>query len=42
MSYSELAYFEGAAFQHIVAWQERQRLTRIRQQAFEAVRRRKA
>ena len=42
MTYAEAAYFDGAAFQHIAAWQERQRLTRIRQQALEAVRRRKA
>jgi len=33
MSYSESSYFDGYHFQHIAAYQERQRLVRIRQKA---------
>lgn len=28
--YAELSYFDGYHFQHIAAWQEQQRLARIR------------
>lgn len=39
MTTSELVYFEGAPFAHIVAWEERQRLERIRRQAEALIRR---
>lgn len=33
MPYSELAYFEGFAFAHIAAWEERQRIARKAEEA---------
>lgn len=39
--YSELAYFEGYAFQHIAAFEEHKRLQRIRANAMRALDRRR-
>lgn len=39
-SYSEAAYFDGYAFQHIADWQESKRLARIHTQAIRALDRR--
>lgn len=39
-SYSEASYFDGYAFQHIAAWQEANRLARIRVDCFRALDRR--
>lgn len=39
--YSELAYFEGYAFQHIAAWEEHKRLKRIAHQCRMAADRRR-
>lgn len=41
MLYAEAAYFDGYAFQHIAAWEEHKRLTRIRHQNRMAVERRR-
>jgi hypothetical protein len=38
--YSEMAYFDGYAFQHIAAWEEHKRLQRIRTTAIRALDRR--
>lgn len=40
MLYSEASYFDGYAFQHIAAWEEHKRLTRIRTTAIKAMDRR--
>jgi hypothetical protein len=39
--YAELSYFEGYHFQHIAAWQEGQRLARIRSQTGRILRERR-
>lgn len=36
-NYAEWSYFDGYAFQHIAAWQEANRLKRIRKDATKAV-----
>lgn len=38
-SYSEAAYFDGYAFQHIADWQESKRLARIARNARDAIQR---
>lgn len=40
MPYAELAYFDGHHVAHIAAWQEQQRLTRIRTDSIRAMDRR--
>lgn len=37
--YSEAAYFDGYAFQHIADWQESKRLARIAKQCRDAIQR---
>lgn len=39
-NYAEWSYFDGYAFQHIAAWQEAERLKRIRTTAIKALDRR--
>lgn len=41
MIYAEAVYFEGYHFAHIVAREEHQRLTRIRNQSRQAIERRR-
>lgn len=38
--YSEMAYFDGNACQHVAAWEEHKRLPRIRKEARSALDRR--
>lgn len=40
-SYSEAAYFDGYAFAHIAAWEDQQRLRRIRRDLARALERRR-
>lgn len=37
MTYAELTFFDGAAFAHIAAWEEEQRLARIKESSRRAI-----